>query len=467
MHYQKILVITLHRLGDNLQTTPLFKVLKGKYPCAEITVLTEKGFESVLEENPYIDCLKLFHRDRYSAEDFHSLEKIRKNLDPVIRELTAEPFDLAVNRHSSREGAVLAGLMSASERMGYTATEEGGFVIPDPWTRLLFAVVHRVKHNPFTIVEYNTRIAGGNVVPDTPWVKADRDEVREFLDSLELKEGEKLVAVQPGSSIASRRWAAGCFGNLCKSLLDDLPDCKIVLLGSPKEEMLVKEVEAIAGSSGRLYQSWFLALRQIPGLLSACDMLITNDTGPMNTAMTVGCPVLALFFSGSVINDAKPAGPGNIVIQADMDCIPCREPENCPHGMECKNRITPASVAALVKYRLGTQQIPDKSGYCGLRVYQANKNNQYHPLFKPEMNADDFMQVLYRSVFLQYLAGEEVSAEETAGSIKEHFTNPEMIVNHLEDLDITVLRKFCHAKEEFEELKGLVVQFVEAIRACF
>lgn len=54
---EKILLIQTAFLGDLILTTSFFREVKRKYPNSHLTVVVNKGTESVLEANPYIDRL--------------------------------------------------------------------------------------------------------------------------------------------------------------------------------------------------------------------------------------------------------------------------------------------------------------------------------------------------------------------------------------------------------------------------
>ena len=52
---KNILIISLTRMGDLIQTTPLIMGLKEKYPNARITLMVSSDFEGVVSLIPGID----------------------------------------------------------------------------------------------------------------------------------------------------------------------------------------------------------------------------------------------------------------------------------------------------------------------------------------------------------------------------------------------------------------------------
>jgi heptosyltransferase-1 len=86
--------------------------------------------------------------------------------------------------------------------------------------------------------------------------------------------------------------------------------------------------------------------------LRLCEVMVTNDTGPMHVAAALGKPVVGLFGP----TDPRRTGPyGQIeqVLRQPLPCAPCFKPTCAnPKQMECLRTILPARVAAEVARRL-------------------------------------------------------------------------------------------------------------------
>ncbi|HWD71984.1 MAG TPA: glycosyltransferase family 9 protein [Actinomycetota bacterium] len=102
-----------------------------------------------------------------------------------------------------------------------------------------------------------------------------------------------VVAVHPGASAPSRRWPAEHFAALSRRL-SGTGRCRIVFTGSAGERDLVESVRSAMGApSCSLAGS--LDLAALAALLSRCDLLVANNTGPVHVAAAVGTPVLDLY----------------------------------------------------------------------------------------------------------------------------------------------------------------------------
>lgn len=86
------------------------------------------------------------------------------------------------------------------------------------------------------------------------------------------------------------------------------------------------------------------SLDQLMGSLTCCDLVVTNDSGPMHLAAALGVPVIALFGS----TNEKATGPVGLrarVIAKDVFCRPCLLRE-CPIDLRCFASITVEEVYA-------------------------------------------------------------------------------------------------------------------------
>ena len=96
-------------------------------------------------------------------------------------------------------------------------------------------------------------------------------------------------------------------------------------------------------------------LRATCGVLAACDVLVTNDSGPMHLATGVGLPVVALFGPTSRAWGFFPQGPLDRVLErTDLACRPCslHGRGRCANDRACLAAIPPRQVLDAVRSML-------------------------------------------------------------------------------------------------------------------
>jgi lipopolysaccharide heptosyltransferase II len=159
------------------------------------------------------------------------------------------------------------------------------------------------------------------------------------------------VAVQPGARWLDKRWPVEYFAELVRQLAADFPEVHFAVLGSKDERDRAETIAAVVPQRA-LNLAGLVSLPEMVEWLRLCEVMVTNDTGPMHVAAALGKPVVALFGP----TDPRRTGPyGQIeqVLRQPLPCAPCFKPSCAnPNQMECLRTISPARVAAEVARRL-------------------------------------------------------------------------------------------------------------------
>ena len=85
-------------------------------------------------------------------------------------------------------------------------------------------------------------------------------------------------------------------------------------------------------------------LDESAAVLSLCDLLLTNDTGPAHVAAAVGCPVVVIFGPTNPLT-TRPFSQAAEVVREPPACAPCML-RDCPIDHRCMTAITPEEVFA-------------------------------------------------------------------------------------------------------------------------
>lgn len=155
--------------------------------------------------------------------------------------------------------------------------------------------------------------------------------------------GRPLVGICPGATYGpAKRWGLSGFVEVA-SALRDRRDAKVILMGSAQEAAFIQGMSAKLGP-GVLDMSGRTDSEQLAALLSLCDLVVANDSGPMHLASILGVPVVALFGSTDPLATG-PMGPHRIV-KAPVECSPCLRRTCLDGSYRCLEAITPGQVLA-------------------------------------------------------------------------------------------------------------------------
>ena len=159
--------------------------------------------------------------------------------------------------------------------------------------------------------------------------------------------------LQPGARWPNKRWPAEYFAELVRLLAQTSPDARFTILGSAEDRTLGGiiarvEPERCSNLCGQT------SLPEMIEWIRLCDLMITNDTGPMHVASALGKPLVALFGP----TEPRRTGPYrrlDSVLRIDLPCSPCLK-SRCHYKKknECLNALSPATVFDFVQRKLQT-----------------------------------------------------------------------------------------------------------------
>ena len=148
--------------------------------------------------------------------------------------------------------------------------------------------------------------------------------------SLQLKKGpsnpifpEKYVVLNINASDLSleRRWPRQYFESWSRKFLEVRSDYSIVLVGSGGSEG--QEVDAFFEHPRIRKLANQLSLDDFCRCIQGAQLVISNDSGPLHFAYTLGIPVIGLFGPTSAQAYLPPNSSKVISIQEPMYCSPC------------------------------------------------------------------------------------------------------------------------------------------------
>jgi lipopolysaccharide heptosyltransferase II len=154
----------------------------------------------------------------------------------------------------------------------------------------------------------------------------------------------------PVSRWISKNWPLSHFIELGHRLRSQLP-ASLFILGDKDAADAAQAIEAAL--PGAVNLAGRTSLVEMGSFLSAMDVLVANDSGPMHMAAAVGTPVVALF-GPTDPRRTGPYGEAHHVVQAPLPCRPCYRRECRLKGHACLADLKPEKVLACVEAALST-----------------------------------------------------------------------------------------------------------------
>jgi ADP-heptose:LPS heptosyltransferase len=344
---KEIAVISLTRFGDLIQATPLLRILKRTYPGARVTLVVEKRFTGILPLISGYDRIITLPKEEAAERIVFASDPLEPYffMESFVRELEQERYDLSINLTFSCMSAFITSLTNAGKFSGLVSGEKGERLIHSLWGIYLFTTQEGNNRllNRINLVDIFTRLGG--VRPDGRGVELAATERGEAFADAFLRDnglcGERLVGLQLGASDPVRCWSPESFANL-SDLLQTRLGVRTILFGSDSEEPLAARVESNV-SRPAISAVGKTSIEGLYSLLRRCSLLVTNDTGTMHFAAAGGVPSLMLCVGPAFFLGTGPYSAGNLALQADIPCAPCRYNFNCPAPV-CRDMLTTEAV---------------------------------------------------------------------------------------------------------------------------
>jgi lipopolysaccharide heptosyltransferase I len=329
----KTLILKPSSLGDVIQALPVLRLLKLHHPSSEIFWWVDASLASLLEGDPDLTGIIPFHRRRW-ASPWHWGEAWDS-----LRSIQGHRFDWVIDLQSLLRSGVVAWLAGGRLTVGLDDPREGARGFYD-------LIVPRPSHHTHAVDWYlgTLPLLGVPVHQNFSWLP-ERPNVAQAVREKWRPGPGRWIALQPGARWLNKRWPAEHFAELVRQLAKRFAEVRFAILGSEADRELGRRITGDA-TARCLDLTGRLTLPEMVEWIRWCEVMITNDTGPMHVAAALNKPIVALF-GPTEPRRTGPYGQLDRVLQHPLTCVPCMK-DTCHHRqpLECLRGITPALVAA-------------------------------------------------------------------------------------------------------------------------
>ncbi len=418
-----VLILAFVRVGDLVQLTTLAKGFKRSRPDSPVAVCVLPEFVKAAELMDGVDEIIPVDRDallRLSLRNDLPLKAMLAESAAVLEPLLSRKFRIAVNMTHTHVSAMLMYLVQAPDKRGPVMTSSGLRSISHPWMRFLHAYIAGKEICPFNLVDMCAMTGepetGAEPIPVSIRIsEAASAWASEFLGR-ECPGNGPVVAIHMGASDDHKIWHPSSFTLACRRIRERMGNVRFLFIGGEGERRVAERAHAFLDAPGSAVAAGKTDLAQLAALLERCDLLVTNDTGPMHIAAAAGTRVLSIALGPIHYSNTAPYGEGHLVFQPRVACAPCSFHVRCVNP-ECKNMVTPDAVAdAALRILEGdpfpVRSIPDSPAYLGCNLYAtewgADGLLDYRPLVDRPPDFRERLVCAYRKVWLGSLDGEGV-----------------------------------------------------------
>ncbi len=332
-----------------IQALPVLRLLKLHFPPSEIFWWIDSALAPLLEGDRDLTGIVRFERKRWGKPQ-HWPEMLRS-----IRWLRAQKFDLVIDLQCLLRSGAFAWLANGKFLIGLNEVREGARGFYD------LAVPRKTFHTH--AVDWYLSVLPPLGVPvhkNFTWlperhVAAAEVKRKWFGENSQFAiHNSQLILLQPGARWENKRWPVNYFAELVRLLAGKFPAARFAILGSGENKPLGETISR-AAPERCLNLCGATSLPEMIEWVRLCDLMVTNDTGPMHAAAALGKPLVALF-GPTEPRRTGPYGQLENVLRIELPCSPCLS-SNCTYAKpnECLKAILPAAVFERAQKQLGSR----------------------------------------------------------------------------------------------------------------
>ena len=311
-------------MGDVILALPVAMAVKNHDPGIVVDFATRKEYASIFDQFPAVDTAFGFDG---STRDF-------------LRQLKQQKYDTVIDLQKNPRSIILTAGINPKSVASYPKRRiKRELIIRRPTLGLdaghtvdaYLKALDRLKIKPLTRrprVELQPEIARYG---------------EDFIKNTGLT--GKVIGLCPGSKHYEKRWLG--YEDLAKLLISD-DDKGVVVFSGPHDDFDPN----LNISSHKLAAAYKLQLDKVAGVMSRCDLVVTNDSGLMHLAVALSVPVVAIFGPTHPSLGFSPLGQFDRVICDNVNCSPCslHGEKKCRMPRKfCFENITPERVKAEVE----------------------------------------------------------------------------------------------------------------------
>ncbi len=279
----KIAIIKLSALGDIVHGMVALEFIKKKYPNIAIDWVVEECFGDILKHNPNIDNILHVNLKSIKKNKFNLFSQIK-----LVKSFAKNDYDLVIDAQGLLKSAITARLISKNIA-GFNKNS-----IREKIASYFYTKKIDIAYNENTIDRnvkvlsnaLNFSISKDDILNKQPFLYF-KNEDKSIYEYLHVKNKNIIFVV--GSTWKSRIYPKEKIVKICNTLKQN----SIIIWANESEKndaFFIEKHSSYAKAFKKRYD-----LNSLKALMSKCDLVIGNDTGPTHMAWGLNVPSITIF----------------------------------------------------------------------------------------------------------------------------------------------------------------------------
>ena len=324
---KNIMVVKLSAIGDVIHALPVSYAIKETFPDAKLTWVVEPPAYEILQMNPYIDKIILFHK-----KEFKTFSGFISKFFPFKQEIQEEPYDAVLDLQGLFKSAAIAFFAKSNVKVGICNMREMSNHVSRP-------VIGKHAHGHIVERYLDTARAIGCKVEKVLFPleipQDEEDKTKILMEKSGIRSEVPYVVFAVGANWPNKRWSIDNFA-LLSDWLYDMKVMPVIIGNGPVDEQRANDIEAmieIPPINLVNKTNW----AQLAYIIKNSRLVVGGDTGAVHLAAALGTRTIMLM-GPTDANRNGPYGQIENAIEVDRPCKACWK-RACPKGADCLEKI--------------------------------------------------------------------------------------------------------------------------------
>ena len=331
---KKILIIAPSWIGDLIISQSFFKELKLKNKDITIDLVIRSHLIPIADMMPEVN-------KKYVLDVPHGSFGILKRYS-LSQELKKEVYNEAFILTNSFKSAIVPWLAKIPIRTGYLGEMRYG---------LINKIFKEKKFEKSMVNRFLKLINSSYQDSMAPTLILDKEKYERIINKFKVNRNQKNIFLCPDADYGeAKRWPIEKWYVLANKLAQ--MNHKVYFLGKSKhaESYIDGKTTMLPNITSLINKT---TIEEAIYLLTSSSLAVTNDSGLMHVATSIGTKIIAIFGSSSPKYTAPLSKEGDCeIVYSNLSCSPCFQ-RTCPLGhTNCLNLISADEIMRRVSYLL-------------------------------------------------------------------------------------------------------------------
>jgi len=273
----KICIVKLSAMGDIIHAMVALQFIKEEMPDAQIDWIVESGFKGVLEKNPHIDNILLVNLKSIKKKKSEIFNQYK-----ILKTYSKNSYDIVIDAQGLLKSAIVSRIIGAKIISGFDKNS-----IREGIASIFYNKKVSIPYDANTIDRNATVICEPLGIAVTKQMILDKEKFLFSSSHVEnLPDIFNLFVI--GSTWESRNYPKEKFVEIAETLQVQT----FIVWGSEEEH---KKAIWMQEQSKYLTVLSRGSLDELKYVISKCNLLIGNDTGPTHMAWGLNIPSITIF----------------------------------------------------------------------------------------------------------------------------------------------------------------------------